>query len=93
MYTTKYQHTYTFRGKKINSSFGVNAGIDFIQTLRFIPIKLGIIPKSHEFRPDLVSYTFFQTPFLVEEIMLVNNFFDPFDSLKAGSIIKTFDTI
>lgn len=50
-----------------------------------------VVTPQNEFRPDLISYHFYDTPLLAWAICLANNVFNPWDrlfGLTAGRIIR-----
>jgi hypothetical protein len=48
------------------------------------------IPPQLANRSDLISQTFYGTPFLDWYVMATNNIFDPFESLNSGDVIKWY---
>jgi len=78
---------YDHKGRTIISSVG-SADFDaaVIEILNGA-VQLGSIPVEFSNRPDLISYAWFGTPMLWWQVMIMNNLFDPFESLNSGDPI------
>lgn len=77
----QYEGNYCFRFLKISSVPESSGDVQFrIQS---------IINK----RPDVLSYTFYGTPYLKDFILLANNIIDPFQEFEIGSIIRIPDLL
>lgn len=85
----KYETEYTFRGRRIRSYYG-NPSWNFlyINSGSFFNLKPGVIPRFAQYRPDIISQNFFETPDLHWLIMLINRIYDPFEQMKTGTKVE-----
>lgn len=90
-YLSRYQYgvvTVNHKNKNITTSVGTSMD-DFIEGIQSkFPYTLGKIPSSHDKRPDLTSFTFYDSPRYWWMIMQYNNFTDPFENMSKGTTIK-----
>ena len=74
------------KGVTVSTSVGTN----YFDTYRPLQTdaaryKFGRIPQHFENRPDVISYIFYGTPGYWWQIMMLNNFVDPFEQMGVGS--------
>ena len=79
------------KGKTITTSLGSTMD-DFISTIDTkYEYNIGSIPLGHDIRPDLTSYTFYDTVSRWWLLLQYNNIEDPFEGYEAGTLIKIPD--
>jgi len=76
------------KGKTVSTTVGTRY-FDSYKPLRLnaLGFKSGRIPQHFENRPDVISYIFYGTPGYWWQIMMLNNFVDPFEQMGTGSRI------
>jgi hypothetical protein len=85
----KYETEYTFRGRKIKSYYGNPAWSFFVKNSQaYLSLKEGNIPRFAQYRPDIISQNFLETPDFYWLIMLINGFYDPYEHMKVGTRIR-----
>lgn len=73
-------------------SVATSVGTPYFDNYRPLEIKpksfkFGRIPQHFEQRPDVISYIFYGTPGYWWQIMMLNNFVDPFEQMVTGTRI------
>lgn len=90
-YLSRYQYgvvSVRHKDKDITTSVGTEMD-DFIENInQTFSYTLGKVPMSHDKRPDLTSFTFYDSPKYWWMIMQYNNFTDPFEDLAKGTTLK-----
>jgi len=76
---------YNHRGRNITSSVGSQSFDRYIKSVSEGEYALGRVPVGYEGRPDLITHLFFGDTDSWWKIMVINNFNDPFESLKTGN--------
>jgi hypothetical protein len=84
------KNTISHKGKNIPTVLHVKLLEDLLTNLDQKSFQEFKIPIQLANRPDLISQTFYGTPFLDWYVMITNNIFDPFESLNSGDLIKWY---
>lgn len=75
---------YSHKGKTITSTVGNKVFEDYTKSISEGNYRLGKIPAGYASRPDSISRVFFGNVNRWWLVMLINNFTDPFESIKPG---------
>jgi len=78
---------YHHRGHPIVSTVGSKKWDIYQHMLLTQQYQLGAVPPELANRPDLISHIWYESTGLWWQIMLMNNLYDPFESLNGGDSI------
>jgi len=77
--------TYVHKGKTIVSNVGSKKFDKFSHSLHAQSYQIGNVPPEYAYRPDLIAYIWYGSTDFWWKIMMINSFFDPFESLNTGT--------
>ena len=78
---------YTHKGKQTTTPVGSAAWDFYLMNINYNSFNIGTIPLEYEYRPDLISSIWYGGTLSWWEVMAVNGFVDPFESLNPGAQI------